>query len=234
MIPTAMSDDTCWTVIEAAARGDRDARERFARAYESPVRRYLAARWSGHALRHDLDDAVQDVFVECFRDGGALSRHDGGRARDFRGFLYGVARNVARRRESRDAATRARRDEHSPETLDLPDGHDPASRVFDREWARGVMRAAAERQRAESEAAGEGARRRVELLRLRFEEGLPIREVAARWDVEPAGLHHEYARARREFAAALRAVVAEQLEERGGARGEAVDRECAALLELLR
>ena len=55
---------------------------------------------------------------------------------------------------------------------------------------------------------GPEAVRRVELLRLRFEENLPIREIAARWAADPATLHHAYALARQEFKAALLAVVA--------------------------
>jgi RNA polymerase sigma-70 factor (ECF subfamily) len=50
--------------------------------------------------------------------------------------------------------------------------------------------------------------RRVELLRLRFEENLPIRTIAERWGVDAARLHHAYAMARQEFKAALLEVVA--------------------------
>jgi DNA-directed RNA polymerase specialized sigma24 family protein len=50
--------------------------------------------------------------------------------------------------------------------------------------------------------------RRVELLRLRFQEGMPIREIARLRGVDAASLHHEYARARREFRSALRDVIA--------------------------
>src|SRR5262249_31943650 len=42
-----------------------------------------------------------------------------------------------------------------------------------------------------------------ELLRLRFEEPLPRRALAARWGVPAAGVHRAYARARQEFRAAL-------------------------------
>jgi hypothetical protein len=48
----------------------------------------------------------------------------------------------------------------------------------------------------------------VELLRLRFQDGLPIREIARRWGADAAALHHEYAKARQEFQAALLEVVA--------------------------
>ena len=55
---------------------------------------------------HDFaasEDAVQEVFVECFRRGGALEAVGAGRVPGFRAFLYGVIRNVARRFESRPA-----------------------------------------------------------------------------------------------------------------------------------
>ena len=70
------------------------------------------------------------------------------------------------------------------------------------------MREAAERQAALAAEHGEAAVRRVELLRLRFHEGMPIREIARLWGIDAAVLHHEYARARQEFLAALRDVVA--------------------------
>ena len=41
-----------------------------------------------------------------------------------------------------------------------------------------------------------------------FHDGLPIRDIAAYWEIDPAKLHHEYATARWEFRTALRAVVA--------------------------
>jgi RNA polymerase sigma-70 factor (ECF subfamily) len=38
---------------------------------------------------------------------------------------------------------------------------------------------------------------------MRFEDGLPIRDIAERWQCDPAWLHHEFARARRDFKRAL-------------------------------
>jgi len=86
-------------MIEAAATGAAGAREQFARSYAPVVRAYLAARWAGSPALQDLDDAVQDVFVECLKSGGVLDRADPARAGGFRAFLYGVIRNVARRAE---------------------------------------------------------------------------------------------------------------------------------------
>jgi RNA polymerase sigma-70 factor (ECF subfamily) len=73
------------------------------------------------------------------------------------------------------------------------------------------------------------ALRRVELLRLRFHEGLPIREIARRWRDDPATLHREYARAREEFKEALIGVMAFH---HPGSPAQA-ERECAELLALL-
>jgi RNA polymerase sigma-70 factor (ECF subfamily) len=210
-------DATCWTLIRDAAAGDPAARDLFARVYRPVVKAYLAARWRGLPL--DADDAAQDVFVECFKAGGVLAAADAGRPGGFRAFLLGVARNVARRHEARPRP-------NPPVDPDrLPADDESVSRAFDRAWATALLREAARVQAAT--AATAAARRRVELLRLRFHDGLPVRDIARRWGVDPAKLHHEYAAARDEFRAALRRVVA--YHHPGGTPGD-VDRACAELL----
>jgi RNA polymerase sigma-70 factor (ECF subfamily) len=220
---------TCWTVIRDAADGDAGARQRFAERYERIVRSYLLARWHGSPLAQELDDVIQEVFVEAFRDGGVLQRADRKSPGGFRAFFYGVIRNVARRAESRHG----RRRDRQPPTAFFGETAEAAerrlSRVFDREWARAVMREAAVRQREIAQAGGPDAQRRVELLRMRFYEGWPIREIARLWSADPADLHREYARARKEFKQALLEVVA--FHHPGS--NEAIERECAALLALL-
>ncbi len=67
------------------------------------------------------------------------------------------------------------------------------------------------------------------MLRLRFEEGLPIRAIAERWGVAAAGLHHAYALARQEFKAILLEVVAFH---HPGSLAE-VEQEAASLLKAL-
>ena len=74
------------------------------------------------------------------------------------------------------------------------------------------------------------ALRRVELLKLRFEQGMPIRDIARLRNADPGVLHGEYAKAAREFSAALREVVG--LAER--CAPELLDRECDRLLQMLR
>ncbi len=84
------------------------------------------------SLLADLDDAVQEVFLTCFKTGGALDRLDP--ARPFRPFFCGVVRNVARQRETR----RARRKEQHPSSgfeAEIEADEDGLSTVFDRAWA---------------------------------------------------------------------------------------------------
>lgn len=93
-----------------------------------------------------------------------------------------------------------------------------------------MLARAGERHRAWAERDGEAGRRRLELLRLRFGEGLPIREIAARWQMDPALLHAEYRKAREEFKQALREEVA--FHHPGTPLG--IERECETLLGMFR
>lgn len=213
-------------MVRDAARGDENARGMFASAYLGVVRAYLGARWRGGRLVERLDDAVQDVFLECFRDAGALKRLDDARSSSFRTFLYGVVRNVGRRYEERAGLGR---EVNPPSGFDVDAGQDSLALVFDRSWAQAVLDRAGERQRAWAERDGDEGRRRLELLHLRFVKGLPVRDIAAQWKSDAAVLHEELRKARKEFKAALREEVRFHL--RGP--GDAVDRECLHLLSLL-
>lgn len=185
---SAVTDSTAWTIIRDAAAGDPEPRSLFVRTYAPVIRAYLRARWRGSNLIQEVDDAVQEVFLDCFKEGGVLASADP--ARDFRPYLYGVVRNAARHAETRRA-----RSKEQP----APSGFDPAqdpelSQVFDRAWALAVVQGALRRLQDE---------RHVELLRLRFQEDLPIREIAKRWNEDAAKLHHEYAKARAAYEDAL-------------------------------
>jgi RNA polymerase sigma-70 factor (ECF subfamily) len=216
-------ESTCWTVIQAAAAGDIAERNRFACRYEHVIRAYLVAHWRNSPSTEQIDDAVQDVFVECFKSGGVLDRVDQRRSGGFRPFLYGVVRNVARRIEAAGKYP-------TPADFDnLADDEDSLSRAFDRAWAKALLREAAERQMQLARQAGDAARKRVELLRLRFHDSLPIREIAVRWNVDAAHLHHEYAKARQEFKAVLLEVMAFH---HPGTAAE-IEQACAELLMIL-
>ena len=198
---------TCWHLLDQAAAGEVDARERFTQVYAVVVTDYLGARWRSRVARQDLDDAVQEVMIECLKEGGALEdarlELEGG----FRPFLFGITRNVARRFEERAGR---RIDKASPDTLSSaahPPVEESASVEFDRAWARALVREARRHLEHAATTAGASAQKRLELLRLRFFDGLAIRDIAARWNLDASKVHHEYARARKEFRGALKDVI---------------------------
>jgi RNA polymerase sigma factor (sigma-70 family) len=222
-------DSTCWTLLRDAAAGGEASRAEFAARYAPVVRVYLAMRWRNSKLLRELDDTVQEVFIECLRDGGLLERARADRPGGFRAFLYGAVRNVALRAEAQRARQLAREPMGVVDLQGIPNSEEALSRVYDRAWAKAVVREAGDRQSVLAAQRGEAALRRVELLRLRFHEGMPIREIAGLWGLDAASLHHEYARARQEFRSALRDVIA--FHHPGSP--EDVDFECAQLLSLL-
>lgn len=223
------TSSTCWTLIRGAAEGASAAREEFALRYRRVLEAYLGARWRYSALSHDVGDAVQDIFLECFKGGGALERVQADSPSGFRGFLSGVARNVAARYEERKGKRPDRPVTTSVrENLADPELEDP-ERVFDREWAGTLMEQAAALQAGRARYLGSEAEVRIEILRLRFEEGMPVREVAEKLGREAAWVHRQYAEARKEFFDALKEVVAYHLP----GRPADVDEECRLLLTML-
>ena len=153
-------DSTCWTVIHAAAAASRTI-GRNSRAVCPVVRDYLASRWRDAVLQVDIDDALQDVFVECFRQGGALWKADepGPWIPGFplwRGAECRVALRAGHCRSSpRGAGCRLGRPARSGDPL-------AALRPV---LGRGIVRAAAQLQMARGRRDWRG--RRSELLRLR-------------------------------------------------------------------
>lgn len=197
------SKATCWTLIRSASAGNKAHREAFASRYLDIVRMYLQNRWRGTGMIAELDDAIQEVFIELFREGGVLDAVNDSRPDSFRCFLYGVSRNVARRRE-KDVARRRRR--CPPVALDperLEGNEASMSRVFDRAWAQSIFRQAGERQKEQAYKADERARKRIRILELRHQSNMPIREIAVLWGQDASAIHKEYAKARVEFRSAL-------------------------------
>ena len=180
-------------------------------------------------LQGEIEDAIQEVFLECFKQGGVLGKADPNRPGGFRNFFSGVLRNIALKYERKHA-----RKPHvsSPSVMERENAAAPKespSEIFDRAWARSIMKEARAHHASLAREKGEKAVRRAELLRLRFQERMPIREIAGLWKVDRAYLHHEYAQAREEFEKALREVIAG---DHPGNPGE-VDRVLANLLSIL-
>lgn len=222
-------DETCWSVIAAAAEGDADARSVFARNYAGMVRSYLAHRWRGRLLADQLEDALQEVMVESLKPGGVLERADPSRC-EFRSLLYGVVRNVARRFEERAARASRSGAAESVHLDELPEQAEALSRAFDRHWAQALIREALSAHRAHAATEGPDARRRFEVLRLRHDEGLSVQAIASRLGLRDVpSVHNDYRQARRAFTRHLRAVVAAHT----GAGEGTVEQECRRLIELL-
>jgi len=229
MAPRIMADATCWTLIESAAAGDRGARDSFAERYLPLVRAYLEARWRTRLSPTELEDAVQDVFVECLKSEGVLEHNRDRRGRGFRAYLLGAVRHVALRIEARTARNLEGGPRPGVELEHLPADEESCSRAFDRSWAAAIMREAALHQQQQARSRGPAALRRVELLRRVFQDGLRIADLAREWGVAAPDLHREYALARKEFSISLREIVAFHASESDAA----VERECAELIDLL-
>ncbi len=221
-------DSTSWEMIEGAARGDSSQRDAFAARYAATICSWLKSRWRQSPLLASVEDVIQDVFLECFKRGGALWHVDRTSYDRFGPFLQGVVRNVALRHEGRVRLQRGRQADGS--VLDeQPTGDPSLSKLIDRELALAIVREAADELAVRASRKGRGARRRVDLLRLRFQEDLPIRDIAARWNLDARFVHHDYAKARLEFRHVLLMVAARHLP----GSSEQVARECARMLDLL-
>jgi len=199
--------ETCWTVLRDAATGDEAARATFSTTYLSTVREFLGNRWRGRVLLGDLDDATQEVFIECLKPGGALERADQARG-EFRGLLFAIVRNVARRFESRAAERGRLRPEDSAWLQQVVADQPGQATMFDQSWARTLLRQAKQRHRDRAAAGDDDCRKRLELLERRFGDDQAIRHIAAEWGVEAQEVHNAYRKARKEFYQCLRETVA--------------------------
>lgn len=219
---------TTWQLVADAAGGEAAARQEFARRFLPVVRAYLQARWRQTPFLAEIDDAVQEVFVECLRQGGVLERVDREHGASFRAFLRGVVRNFALRYEEQRARDRGKR-ESVVALSQHPDFESALGRVFDVAWAKSVMQEAVQLQAERAAKLGGEAARRAEVLRLRFHEGVPIRDIADRWAEDAAAVHRLYRRARIEFRELLREVV----QAREQCTGDELELECEELVRIL-
>ncbi|MCR9245147.1 MAG: hypothetical protein NXI31_08940 [bacterium] len=102
--------------------------------------------------------------------------------------------------------------------------------MFDRAWARSILREAVLRHARAARRGDDSYRRRYRILRLRHQQGKPIREIAATLNEQDVdAVHNAYRRSRREFRTLLRDVVAKHT----GAGPESIDAECRRVTELL-
>ena len=79
----SLVDRSSMYLIEHAALGEAACRSEFYRRYGDPVRAYLAGRWRGSPWIGELEDAVQEVFIECFKPDGVIERFRDGVGKRF-------------------------------------------------------------------------------------------------------------------------------------------------------
>lgn len=193
--------------------------------------RYLRDRWKASPLVQDVDDAIQDVFMECFRERGVLQRADPERGSGFRAFLLGATRNVARRFERQAHGKSAHRQPETDVLNAIESEEDRLIRNFERDWAQAIMKeAAAHHERLAMETGGNLALR-WQALRCQFERGLDVQAIASELGGNPATVHKWIQRGRQDFAGCLHDVVAGQCGP--DVTPEEIERECRRLAEFL-
>lgn len=176
---TSIAPTTQWDLLHDAARGDTEARIRFHDLYDPFIRRYTTAvaRHFGNPAQ-DYDDLVQDVYMEVFKDGGALRNANADYPAGFRGYLRGLCRNIAFRARDRDP-----RAEVQPETGAL-DVADPAARdpvhAVELAYARSVIRETLDGMRHAATRAGDSERlKALEIFRRRIFHDEKPKDIAA-------------------------------------------------------
>jgi RNA polymerase sigma-70 factor (ECF subfamily) len=220
-------DSTCWTLVRSAAAGDPQSRATYCSIYGPVIRAYLSARWRRPMDHEEISDGVQEVFLQCFKPGGALLRADAERPGGFRAFLYGITRNVAGTLEA--ARFRRRREQGMADLDELEGDESTASRVFDQAFAQALTREA-RKLLADRARAGTPAATRLRALELMYERGLPSREIAKELGLDVAAVYPLMTRARKEFKAALLEVIAGYHPE---ATREELERHCVEVFAAL-
>jgi DNA-directed RNA polymerase specialized sigma24 family protein len=184
-------DTTSWSLIRRAAAGDAEDRERFAARYAPVIRGYFSTRWHLPLSHERVQDASQEVFVQCFRQGGVLASANPELGSGFQAFLYGVARRIGANLDRRLGHLKAKEiDGHSDFDECAISSELALSKSFDRAWASLVALAG------------------LEALQLQFFEGLQPREIAERRGVAAEAIYESLRLAKKDFRAAFVEVMA--------------------------
>jgi RNA polymerase sigma-70 factor (ECF subfamily) len=131
---------THWTLIAAAGGPDRDTA--LSRLYQTYWRPLCAQARRFGVPEDDVEDAVQELFVNLFRS-GAVERAERCRGR-FRSYLLGALRNhLSHRRAHAQTQKRGAAQALVPlDSIDPSQHPEPApmdTREFDAEWARALL-----------------------------------------------------------------------------------------------
>jgi RNA polymerase sigma-70 factor (ECF subfamily) len=176
------------SLVEAAKAGSREA---FGLIYTGLGKR--VKRVTEYVLRdtHEAEDAMQDAFLAAYRRIGSL-----GDARAFETWLLRIARNTAVTRARRRKRLRPSPRAHDEDADDAPG----LPRVVNRSGGTEPPPSAVTFLRATYEELSSDVR---ETVRLRYEEGLSCKEIAAHQDVTLSCIKTRLHRARQRLRAAV-------------------------------
>lgn len=220
-------DSTCWSLVDAAAKGGTVEREAFSEQYAPLIRRYLAARWRLPPGHDQVVEGSHEVVIQLLKPGGALANVVPGRAGGFRAYLYGVVRNVALMVERTARRHRDLRFESCLDPEQVEQSEATLSQAFDRAW---VEMLAAQARRRMAEQTGPRHQAAYLCMEMRYGEGLPPREIALRSGRDVKEVYELLRTARLGYRRALLAVVAEHHPDCNEQELEAKCKELAQLL----
>ena len=197
--PNVQSVHTCWTQVRGRCERRRSSSLSVLAAPTCHwCGRSCRRRWRKTPLQAEVDDAVQDTFVECMRQDGPLERAEEDRG-DFRGYLFGVvaSRGLSTSKNARAAGRTTMQTRTSPRSKAATR---TVSAVFDRQWAHTLMREAGDLMRVRAAASSprcEAASRTY----CACDSPRSCRSVRSQFNgsMEPDAVHRAYAKAREEF-----------------------------------
>lgn len=215
--PVSCIPSTHWASI-AAAGEERPRLGEVLRRYQPALQVHLQRRF--HLSPDDALDVLQDYFTDAMVERNLLRLADPSRGR-FRSFLLtALDRHALNWLRSRSAKKRSPKSMATLEAVPPAiDGHPPADQAFEIAWAREVIAQGIERMQAECQA--DNQLQLWELFRLRVlgpvfdsSPGEPYAGLVNRLGfATPAQASNALVTAKRRFARALRAVVAEYLND---------------------
>lgn len=209
---------TRWSRILAPG-GTRDL-DALARAYQQPIRAYLAARLRCRA--DDVEDVAQEAFAWMLAK-GLLDKADPSRGR-FRCFLQRVLANFAIE-QVRKANARRRGGGVAHTSIDADAYVDPAAatpeQILDDAWRRALLQRAHEQLQSELEAAGRATHWALFRAWFLAEEDVPDHAtLAARHGISRTDVSNWLDHAKRRYRAILRRLVADTVGSEADLRDE--------------
>jgi DNA-directed RNA polymerase specialized sigma24 family protein len=230
--PNGRMPTTKWTLVARLNSGDtehaRTALDELCRAYHYPLYCQIRRRGLDH---HDAEDALHDFLAKLMRnDSFGVAVRDKGRLRTFLGmalqrFLSNWRRDQHSeygREVSREALTAIAAAEGRFE-LDEAAHHESPDRLYDRQWARELMRQVMQHLRARYEVKGRA---------MLFDTLCPVllsggsltdhdsAQIAERLNMRPGALRMALMRLLEDYREALRREILQTIDDRSRAKAE--------------